>query len=1492
MKYFSTLFSCIASLIKILVSFLTPYSKLFAVLLAIVGLLVFVCFNINDSSTFFSGQLYGMGPIKKENISGTEATKTTDLSETNFESNKPNVERQNYSHDIQRAIEYIEQSEYFIRCQELPGELQSPNRKNNMRFSFNNNGFEAQPRVDSSCEWHIAFHLKGLYRGDKLIEGTQTFTRESIDENRLVYEHAGYDVEYINDSKGMRQNFIVAQKPLGDEDLAIRMEVESRNLQLSCTNNEISGKSDDNIVYQYKDLKVWDANEKLLSAMMKLEGNALSIIVDDRTATYPITIDPLSSTPANILEGDQENARFGFSVSSAGDVNGDGFSDVVVGASNYDNGETDEGAAFVYHGSALGISTTAAAMLESDQENATFGFSVSSAGDVNGDSYSDVMVGASNYDNGETDEGAAFIYHGSSSGISTTAAVTLESNQENARFGYSLASAGNVNGDGYSDVVVGAYLYENGQNNEGAAFVFHGSASGISITAAVILESNQASAEFGYSVASAGDVNGDGYSDVVVGAHLYGNGETGEGAAFVYHGSVMGTSNTAAVILESNQESAYSGISVGSAGDVNGDGYSDLVVGAYLYDNGQNNEGVALVYHGSASGINTTVAALVESNQANSQFGISVASAGDVNGDGYSDIVVGAFLYDNGQNNEGAAFVYHGSSSGISTTASAILESNQVAAILGYSVASAGDVNGDGYSDVVVGAYFYDNGQTDEGAAFIYHGAASGVSTTAAATLESNQENARFGYSVASAGDVNGDGYSDVVVGAYLYENGQNNEGAAFVFHGSASGISINPAVILEGNQASAEFGYSVASAGDVNGDGYSDVVVGAHLYGNGETGEGAAFVYHGSVMGTSNTAAAILESNQESAYSGISVGSAGDVNGDGYSDLVVGAYLYDNGQNNEGVALIYHGSASGINTTVAALVESNQANSQFGISVASAGDVNGDGFSDIVVGAFLYDNGQNNEGAAFVYHGSISGISTTTTALLESNQVGATLGYSVASAGDVNGDGYSDVVVGAYFYDNGQTDEGVAFIYLGSTLGISSTAATTLEGDQENARYGYSVASAGDVNGDGYSDVLVGASYYHNGETNEGAAFIYHGSSFGINITATAILESNQENAQLGNSIASAGDVNGDGYSDVLVGASYYHNGETDEGASFIFHGNAGGGLLRNIRAFNSNTNTAIQQSNILENDFSLGLFSKNFLGRTKGKLVWETKQQGEPFSSDGGSITNSVSFTADGVFSDLGISGINLTDLISKPGTQTKVRVRLKFDPVTAITGQALGPWQYLPEYTRGAQGMSSNPLKEQQPPIITSFTPTFGCANVGSVTINGANFMNATSVKIGGTNVSSFNVNSDTEIEAIIGSGTTGTIEVVSLAGTGFSVATFTVNPPSIYNSTDNMYYCTITDALAATMTNDGDLIEIPAGTYIEPCMLIDKSVVIKPMGSVTIDCLEMNGTGKIMVLDGDITLNILNLTNGLIRTNGHNLKCGTISGASIDSYVVTD
>jgi hypothetical protein len=170
-------------------------------------------------------------------------------------------------------------------------------------------------------------------------------------------------------------------------------------------------------------------------------------------------------------------------------------------------------------------------------------------------------------------------------------------------------------------------------------------------------------------------------------------------------------------------------------------------------------------------------------------MGVSVSSAGDVNGDGYSDVIVGAFQYNNGQTDEGPPLFIMARPQGSVPLRATMIESNQAFAFMGNSVASAGDVNGDGYSDVIVGAYQYDNGETGEGAAFVYHGSATGISTTAAATLESNQAGAQMGASVASAGDVNGDGYSDVIVGAYGYDNGQTDEGAAFIYHGSAAGL-------------------------------------------------------------------------------------------------------------------------------------------------------------------------------------------------------------------------------------------------------------------------------------------------------------------------------------------------------------------------------------------------------------------------------------------------------------------------------------------------------------------------------------------------------------------------------------------------------------------------------------------------------------------------------------------------------------------------------
>ena len=214
-----------------------------------------------------------------------------------------------------------------------------------------------------------------------------------------------------------------------------------------------------------------------------------------------------------------------------------------------------------------------------------------------------------------------------------------------------------------------------------------------------------------------------------------------------------------------------------------------------------------------------------------------------MNADGYSDVIVGAIGYDNGQPQEGRAFLYLGSSSGPASTPAWTALGHTDFAQFGRSLASAGDVNGDGYSDVIVGAYQYSDVEGSEGAAFLYLGSASGLASTASWSAEGNQWNANFGESVASAGDVDGDGFSDVIVGAHGYSFAASAfEGAALVYFGSSSGLAATASWIAAGPAPVSGLGFCVAGAGDVNGDGFADVVVGsqslAHLYpGNGGRG-------------------------------------------------------------------------------------------------------------------------------------------------------------------------------------------------------------------------------------------------------------------------------------------------------------------------------------------------------------------------------------------------------------------------------------------------------------------------------------------------------------------------------------------------------------------------------------------------------------------------------------------------------------------------------
>jgi len=428
----------------------------------------------------------------------------------------------------------------------------------------------------------------------------------------------------------------------------------------------------------------------------------------------------LSSTPDWTFESDQADALLGNWVATAGDVNGDGFDDVLASAPSFDNPEVNEGRIYLFQGSAAGLGLAPAWTFESDQAGA--GARVAqSAGDVNGDGYGDVVVGVAGYDNGEVDEGLALLFLGSASGLSTTPAWTAEGDQAGAAFGGSVASAGDVNGDGFADIHVGASGYDNPQVDEGRAFVYHGSASGPSLTPDFIAESNQASAVFGRGM-TAGDVNGDGFDDLIVGTQGYDSDQLNEGRVYIYKGSPQGLKKKPLAILEFNEAEARFGNQVRTAGDVNGDGFSDVIANLINSPTPR-----VILYLGSPTGPGSTPDAILQADQP-AQFGIDLGTAGDVNGDGFDDVIVGARFYDitvPQTSNEGRVFVYLGSSTGLNTTATQSFDGTQVGEELGIGAQTAGDVNGDGFSDVIIGAHAFDNPENNEGRALVFHGAAS-----------------------------------------------------------------------------------------------------------------------------------------------------------------------------------------------------------------------------------------------------------------------------------------------------------------------------------------------------------------------------------------------------------------------------------------------------------------------------------------------------------------------------------------------------------------------------------------------------------------------------------------------------------------------------------------------------------------------------------------------------------------------------------------------
>ena len=555
--------------------------------------------------------------------------------------------------------------------------VQAPNRAQNLRARFLASSVRIAPRVASGSAWGWSWRLTGWGRAGSLeMSGAEPRVRDA----RVEYVRRGITEWYVNGAAGIEQGFTVAESPRGEGALLVRATIGGELKPQLLPDGSVRFCDAHGVsILAYGGLAAVDAAGKRLPAILAVVDNEVTIRVEDARASYPVTIDPLLTSPSWTAQGAQTSEGFGLSVATAGDINGDGYSDVVVGAPSFDGGLADDGEAFLYLGSRAGLSTTPASFSpEGDQSGDQFGSAVAPAGDVNGDGYADLIVGAPSYTNGETGEGRAYLFYGGPVGFPPELPPeVLESNQALASFGSSVAPAGDVNGDGFDDILIGAPKYDNGQVNEGRAYLFLGGSAGLATTPQWTAEGDQDSCSFAAAVATAGDVNGDGFDDVVIGAPLYDNGQTNEGRAYVYLGSSTGLATSPLRTLESNQAGAQLGASVSTAGDVNGDGYADLLVGAPLFDNVQIDEGAAFLYPGSSTGTAATASWTGESNQASAQFGASVSTAGDVNGDGYAEVIVGAPFFDNGQTDEGRAFTYFGSSASLATTAAWTAESDQ-----------------------------------------------------------------------------------------------------------------------------------------------------------------------------------------------------------------------------------------------------------------------------------------------------------------------------------------------------------------------------------------------------------------------------------------------------------------------------------------------------------------------------------------------------------------------------------------------------------------------------------------------------------------------------------------------------------------------------------------------------------------------------------------------------------------------------------------------
>jgi hypothetical protein len=1031
----------------------------------------------------------------------------------------------------------------------------------------------------------------------------------------------------------------------------------------------------------------------------------------------------LNGSNGFIINGIDENDRSGRSVSDAGDINGDGIDDLIIGApAAAPNGNLFAGETYIVFGQSAAFDTT----LNLSQLNGNNGFvingidagdysgvSVSGTGDINGDGIDDLIIGAPIADSsGNTNAGETYIVFGQSDGFDATLNLS-QLNGSNGfvinginsfdRLGRSVSIAGDINDDGIDDLIISArnadpngttYIVFGKEGSFDASF----NLSQLNGNNGFVINGIDAGDELGASVSGAGDINGDGIDDLIIGAPAADpNGNTNTGETYIVFGKSDGfdaTFNLSQLngsngFVINGIDGDYSGGSVSAAGDINGDGIDDLIIGASTADaNGNSGAGKTYVVFGSSEGFDARInlseldgnnGFVLNGIDESDYSGGSVSAAGDINGDGIDDLIIGASRADsNGNSGAGATYVVFGSSEGFDASVNLseldvnngfILNGIDERDYSGSSVSDAGDINGDGIDDLIIGTPNADpNGNDRAGETYIVFGNANkppqldlngdiagtdfaafftvtGVavpivdrtnltvtdpdSTTleeAKVTISNLQD---FGVEVLSA-DTGGTNITAsyepntgtlILSGKDTVANYQEVL-RTLTYNNTAPSPNLTERII--------EFSVS-DEFGKINNTAFATTTLTfLNLAPNSSFNlsqlDGSnGFVINGIAPVTIGTRPAVL--------SGSSVSRAGDINGDGIDDLIIGASGAGTDRNLfAGETYIVFGQTGGFDASFnpSQLDGSNgfvlngiDRNDRSGGSVSDAGDINGDGIDDLIIGARNADpNGNPSAGETYIVFGQTGGFD----ASFDLSQLDGSNGFvingideydssggSVSRAGDINGDGIDDLIIGARNADpNGNSSAGETYIVFGQTGGFDASfnlsqlygyEGFVLNGIDEYDSSGGSVSRAGDINGDGIDDLIIGAiGADPNDNSLAGETYIVFGKqgSFDASFNLSQLDGSNgfvlngiDRNDRSGDSVSDAGDINGDGIDDLIIGTPFADpNGNSSAGETYIVFGNSGGfDATLNLSQLDGGNGFVI--NGIDEDDFSGGSVS-----------------------------------------------------------------------------------------------------------------------------------------------------------------------------------------------------------------------------------------------------------------------------------------------------------